>query len=89
MSNGYKILYTKQGLKDKKNAFKAGYGKKIENILAMLKKNPFANYPPYEKLIGDFSGAYSRRINAQHRVVYQVYNEERIVKIISMWLHYE
>jgi toxin YoeB len=89
MSNWYKILYTKQGLKDKRIAFKAGYGKKIKNILSTLKENPFASYPPYEKLIGDLSGAYSRRINIKHRVVYQVYYKERIVKIISMWLHYE
>ena len=88
MNNRYKILYTKQGLKDKRIASKAGYGKKIENILSTLKENPFASYPPYEKLVGDLLGAYSRRINAQHRIVYQVYNEERIVKIISMWLHY-
>ena len=89
MSNWYKILYTKQGLKDKRIAFKAGYEKEIKNILSTLKENPFASYPPYEKLIGDLSGAYSRRINIKHRVVYQVYNKERIVKIISMWLHYE
>ncbi len=89
MINWYKILYTKQGLKDKRVAFKEGYGKKIKNILLTLKENPFASYPPYEKLIGDLSGAYSRRINIKHRVVYQVYNKERIVKIISMWLHYE
>jgi toxin YoeB len=89
MNDQYKILYTKQGLKDKQVAFKAGYDKKIEKILATLKENPFANYPPYEKLIGDLLGAYSRRINSQHRVVYQVYVEERIVKIISMWLHYK
>ncbi len=89
MNDRYKILYTKQGLKDKRVAFKAGYDKKIEKILATLKENPFANYPPYEKLVGDLSGAYSRRINSQHRVVYQVYTQETIVKIISMWLHYE
>jgi len=89
MNNRYKILYTKQGLKDKRIAFDEGYDKKIEKILETLKENPFANYPPREKLIGDLLGAYSRRINSQHRVVYQVYTEERIVKIISMWLHYE
>jgi len=89
MSNRYKILYTKQGLRDKRIAFKAGYGSKIESILSTLKENCFADYPPYEKLVGDFSGAYSRRINVQHRVAYQVYNEEKIVKIISMWLHYK
>jgi len=89
MNNRYKILYTNQGLKDKRIAFQAGYGKKIDFILSTLEKNPFASYPPFEKLVGDLSGAYSRRINAQHRIVYQVYNEERIIKIISMWLHYE
>ena len=88
MSDLYRILYTKQGLKDKRIAYKAGYDKKIKNILSILSKDPFAGYPPYEKLIGDLSGAYSRRINIKHRVVYQVYNKERIVKIISMWLHY-
>jgi len=89
MDNPYKILYTKHGLKDKQIAFNAGYDKKIEKILEALKENPFASYPPCEKLIGDLSGAYSRRINSQHRVVYQVYIKERIVKIISIWLHYE
>jgi toxin YoeB len=89
MNNRYKILYTKQGLKDKRITFKAGYGQKIENILSTLKENPLASYPPYEKLAGDLAGAYSRRINVKHRVVYQVYNEERILRIISMWLYYE
>ena len=59
------------------------------SILSILKKNPFMSYPPFEKLVGDLSGAYSRRINIKHRVVYQVYEKERIIKIISMWLHYE
>ncbi|ATW24506.1 Txe/YoeB family addiction module toxin [Candidatus Formimonas warabiya] len=90
MSNDqWKIVYTKQGLKDKKTAFEAGLGDKIKSILEILRENPFTDYPPFEKLIGDLSGAYSRRINRQHRVVYQVYNEEKTVKIISMWLHYE
>ena len=88
MDNPWKILYTKQGLKDKQIAFKAGYGKIIMEILETLKENPFASYPPCEKLTGDLFGAYSRRINSQHRVVYQIYTGERIVKIISMWLHY-
>ncbi|MEY4480834.1 MAG: hypothetical protein RLZZ267_1512 [Bacillota bacterium] len=89
MSDSYRILYTKQGLKDKKVACEAGYAKKIESILTTLKENPFADYPPYEKLVGDLSGAYSRRMNRQHRVVYAVLAEERVVKIISMWLHEE
>jgi len=89
MNNRYKILYTKQGLKDKRIAFKSGYGKKIENILSTLKENPFASYPPYEKLVGDLSGAYSRRINIQHRLVYQVYENEHIIKVLRLWAHYE
>ena len=90
MNNGeWKIVYTKQGLKDKKMAVEVGFDIKIKNILDTIRQNPFAEYPPYEKLLGDLNGAYSRRINRQHRVVYQVYNKEKIVKIISMWLHYE
>ena len=89
MNEPYKILYTKQALKDKGITFEAGFSDKIKSILETLKENPFADYPPYEKLIGDLVGAYSRRINRQHRVVYEVYQEERIVKIISMRLHYE
>lgn len=89
MNEPYKILYTKRGLKDKQIAYEAGFADRIKSILETLKENPFADYPPYEKLVGDLSGAYSRRINRQHRVVYQVYPDERIVKIISMWLHYE
>lgn len=89
MSDSYRIMYTKQGLKDKKVACEAGYEKKIQSILATLKENPFADYPPYEKLVGDLTGAYSRRMNRQHRVVYEVLSDVRVVKIISMWLHYE
>ncbi|WP_231702731.1 Txe/YoeB family addiction module toxin [Desulfocucumis palustris] len=89
MSEPYKILYTKQALKDKKTAYEAGFSDKIKSILETLKENPFADYPPYEKLVGDLIGAYSRRISRQHRVVYEVYQKKHIVKIISMWLHYE
>jgi len=85
----WKIVYTRQGLKDKQKARKAGFGPKIDQLLALVRENPFSEYPPYEKLIGDLSGAYSRRINRQHRFVYQVYSEEYIVKVISMWTHYE
>ena len=85
----WKIVYTSQGLKDKQKAREAGFGLKIDQLLALVKENPFSEYPPYEKLIGDLSGAYSRRINRQHRFVYQVYSEEYIVKVISMWTHYE
>ncbi|MDW7730377.1 MAG: Txe/YoeB family addiction module toxin [Dethiobacteria bacterium] len=85
----WKIVYTRQGLKDKQKAREAGFGPKIDQLLALVRENPFSEYPPYEKLIGDLSGAYSRRINRQHRFVYQVYSEEYIVKVISMWTHYE
>lgn len=69
MSSEWKILYTKQVLKDKRIAYEAGFKTKIEDILRILKDNPFNNYPPYEKLIGDLSGAYARRKNLQHRIV--------------------
>jgi len=88
-SGQWKIVYTKPGLKDKQTAIEAGFGNKIKSILEILRENPFADYPPFEKLIGDLSGAYSRRINRQHRLVYQVYKEEKTVKVISMWLHYD
>lgn len=88
-SESYKILYTKQALKDKRIACEAGFSKKIISILETLKNDPFAGYPPYEKLVGDLAGAYSRRINHQHRVIYEVLQKEHIVKIICMWLHYE
>ena len=85
----WKIVYTKQGLKDKQKSTENGFGQQVDKLLALVKENPFSTYPPYEKLVGDLSGAYSRRINRQHRFVYQVYNEEYIVKVISMWTHYE
>lgn len=89
MSESWRILYTKQALKDKKITCEAGFKNKIDELLKMMKNNPFTTYPPYEKLIGHLSGAYSRRMNLQHRIIYQVYIEERIIKIISMWLHNE
>ncbi len=85
----WKIVYTKQGLKDKQKAVENGFEQQVDKMLALVKENPFSTYPPYEKLVGDLSGAYSRRINRQHRFVCQVYKEELIVKVISMWTHYE
>lgn len=79
MNELWKLLYAKQGLKDKKTAIAA----------ATVKSNPFEPYPPFEKLVGDLKGNYSRRINIQHRLVYQVYVDERTVKILSMWEHNE
>lgn len=83
----WEILYTKQGLKDKKTACRAGFRERVGEILSMLERGPFAQ--PCEKLVGDLSGLYSRRLNIQHRVVYKIYAEERAVVIVSMWLNYE
>ena len=85
----YKLVYTAQALKDAKKISRSGLRNKAEKILTLLEDNPFQSIPPYEKLLGDLYGAYSRRINIQHRMVYQVYEKERIVKIIRMWTHYE
>ena len=85
----WKIIFTKQAQKDAKNIKRAGLKNQVEMILSILQKNPFQNPPSYEKLIGDLLGAYSRRINIQHRLVYQVLKSEKVVKIIRMWTHYE
>lgn len=85
----WKIVYTKQAQKDAKKLVSSGLKNKAETLLDILKKNPFFKPPPYEKLVGDLAGAYSRRINIQHRLVYQIYEQEKIVKIIRMWTHYE
>lgn len=89
MVNNYKLVYTKQAQKDAKRISSAGLKSKVRHLLAILEKDPFQAYPPYEKLQGDLSGAYSRRINIQHRLVYQVFDVERVVKVIRMWTHYE
>lgn len=85
----WKIVYTKHALKDKETAFENGFNEKIIGLLALLKQNPYTTYPPYEKLVGELSGAYSRRINHQHRLVYSVHEEEQTIKIISLWEHYQ
>ncbi|OGT42378.1 MAG: toxin of toxin-antitoxin system [Gammaproteobacteria bacterium RIFCSPHIGHO2_12_FULL_37_34] len=85
----WKIIFTKQAQKDAKRLASAGFKPKAEALLSLLKSNPFKNLPPYEKLIGDLTGAYSRRINIQHRLVYQIYLKEKTIKIIRMWTHYE
>jgi len=86
--SNYKLVYTKQAKKDAKKAASSGLKSKIEDLLEIIKEDPFADYPPYEKLVGNLEGAYSRRINIQHRLVYQVYENEKIVKVIRMWTHY-
>jgi len=85
----WRIVYTKQAQKDAKKVATAGLKPKAEKLLEILSKNPFQTPPPFEKLIGDLSGAYLRRINIQHRLVYQVLEEIRTVKVIRMWTHYE
>jgi toxin YoeB len=85
----WRIVYTRQAQKDAKRIAAAGLRQKAEKLLEILSENPFQTPPPYEKLIGDLSGAYSRRINIQHRLVYQVLEEIRTVKVIRMWTHYE
>lgn len=85
----WKLVYTKQAWKDAKKLTNAGLDIKAKQLLKILEINPFDNTPSYEKLIGDLEGAYSRRINIQHRIVYQVYQKEKVVKVIRMWTHYE
>lgn len=85
----WKLVYTRQAQKDAKKIASAGLKSKVETLLAILAENPFQTPPPYEKLIGDLSGALSRRINIQHRLVYQVLKDEETVKIVGMWTHYE
>lgn len=83
------LYYTKQAQRDAKKLSAAGLRQKAEKLLLILEDNPFQNPPQYEKLIGDLSGAFSRRINIQHRLIYQVIEKEKAVKIIRMWTHYE
>ena len=85
----YKIVYAKTAVKDIPKLKSAHLAEKAKMLIELLRENPFQNPPPYEKLVGDLNGAYSRRINMQHRLVYQVYEEEQTVKILSLWTHYE
>ena len=85
----YRLVYTKQVVKDAKHLQKSTLAKKAAKILKILLQDPFQSPPSFEKLLGDLEGAYSRRLNAQHRIVYQVYKKEKVVKIIRLWTHYE
>ena len=85
----WRVVFTKQAQKDAKNLSASGLRPKAETLLAILRENPYQSPPPFEKLVGDLSGAYSRRINIQHRLVYQILDEARVVKVIRMWTHYE
>ncbi len=83
------IVYTKQAQKDAKKLASSNLKPQAQRLLDIIAKNPFQNPPPYEKLVGDLAGAYSRRINIHHRLVYQVYDAERTIKVVRMWTHYE
>lgn len=85
----YDLYFTKQAQKDAKKIREAGLKDKAQHLLEIIKVNPFKNPPPYEKLVGDLLGAYSRRINIQHRLIYQVDENLKAVKIIRLWTHYE
>lgn len=85
----YKLYFTKQAQKDAKKIKRTGLQKNVEALFEIIKTNPYQNPPPYEKLVGDLSGVYSRRINIQHRLIYQIYEKENAVKIIRLWTHYE
>ena len=85
----WKIYYTKQAKKDAKKLAPAGLKKKAQDLLSIIQENPYQNPPPYEKLVGDLEGAYSRRINIQHRIVYQILENENSVKVLRLWTHYE
>ena len=85
----WRVVYTKQAQKDAQKLANAGLKDKAEQLIEILRTDPYQTPPPFEKLVGDLSGAYSRRINIQHRLVYQILEKERIVKVIRMWTHYE
>ncbi len=85
----WQLYFTKQAQGDAKKLASSGLKPKAQELLDILREDPFASPPPYEKLIGDLSGAYSRRINIQHRLVYQVLENERAVKVLRLWTHYE
>ncbi|MHA7810265.1 MAG: Txe/YoeB family addiction module toxin [Marinobacter adhaerens] len=85
----WKLVYTKQAKKDAKKLASSGLKPKAEELLALIAEDPYRKPPPFEKLIGDLAGAYSRRINIQHRLVYQVLEEEQVVKVLRLWSHYE
>ena len=85
----WRVVFTRQTQKDAKKLSVAGLRSKAEELVEILRENPYSTPPPCEKLLGDLSGAFSRRINIQHRLVYQVLDDEKTVKVIRMWTHYE
>ena len=89
MNTDWQVVFTRQAQKDARKLDSSHLRPQAEKLLALIARNPFASPPPYDKLVGDLAGAYSRRINVQHRLVYQVYGAEKIVKVIRMWTHYD
>jgi Txe/YoeB family toxin of toxin-antitoxin system len=85
----WRVVYSKQARKDAKKLSSSNLRPKAEELLQILREDPWRTPPPYERLLGDLKGAYSRRVNIQHRLVYQVLEEERVVKVLRMWTHYE
>jgi Txe/YoeB family toxin of toxin-antitoxin system len=85
----WEVVYAKQAMKDAKKIAASGLKPKAQELLAILATDPFQNPPPFEKLVGDLAGAYSRRINIQHRMVYEVFAKAKTVRVLRMWTHYE
>ena len=85
----WQLYYTKQAQKDARKLASSGLKNKAQELLTIIEQDPYQNPPPYEKLVGDLSGAYSRRINIQHRLVYQILEKEKSVKVLRLWSHYE
>lgn len=85
----WRLFYSRHAVKDARKLARAGLKSKAETLLAILREDPYRTPPRFEKLVGDLTGAYSRRINIQHRLVYQVIEQEKVVKVLRMWTHYE
>ena len=85
----WSLVFAKQAMKDAKKLAASGLKSKAQSLLSVLATDPFQNPPPFEKLVGDLAGAYSRRINIQHRIVYEVFAKEKTVRVLRMWTHYE
>jgi Txe/YoeB family toxin of toxin-antitoxin system len=85
----WEIVYAKQAMQDAKKLAASGLKPKVQELLSVFADDPFQNPPPFEKLVGDLAGVYSRRINIQHRIVYEVFSKEKVVRVLRMWTHYE
>lgn len=86
---GWEVVFAKHAVKDAKKIAASGLKSRVQELLLLLAEDPLKNPPPYEKLVGDLAGAYSRRINIQHRLVYEIFPEQRTVRVLRMWTHYE